>query len=371
MSPTVKDLLTDEVRDLPTSPIPVDAVVRDGHRRLWRHRATGGTAAFAAVAVLGALVVQAAPNGDGDGGFAGTVDRSAATYSTGSTIHDGDQEIDVSPHEVASFVQTDDGFVFVDQDSDVYFADGATVEQIGDGNGTWTLAADDAGSYVGWVDYGDSPPDYVIYDTSTRSEVMRRTDEDGEPLGSGEHTSFVQDIDGDIAYLRDSKGFVAWNLIDGTSERLASDVDPSWLLGVADGRLAHVESEGDRRYVVVSEDPHADHPRVPFDAEAVGAELSPMGKYVVTRAPETGDLVVTEVASQRDVTPDGIGYLAGLAPMHWIDDDSFSIAWTPPGSERPDISLCSISAGECRVVVESVARTWELRGPNGEDEPLT
>jgi hypothetical protein len=382
----MRKLLTDEVRDLPTAPIPVDAVINDGRRRLWRHRAAGGTATFAAVAALALVAPSIVGGGEDSGGngapaASGVVDPKAATYSTGSTIHDGDRRIDVSPHEVASFVQTDDGFVFVGQEDDVYFTDGESVERIGDGNWAGHLEADDIGSYVGWVDYRaiPDPPEYVVYDTSTRSEVMRWVDEDGGPSGQGEHTTEVVDIDGDLAYVRDSQGFVAWNLTEGTSERIAATVDPHWLWGVADGQLAHVERDGRGRYLVVSEDPRADRPRVPIGWEAVGAELSPTGRYVVTGGPGTAELVVTEMPSQRDVTPDGIRYLPGLGPMEWVDDDSFYIGWGPPGIDyyegpagaaEPDIARCWISTGECRVVAENVAPSYAVRGPNGEIEPL-
>jgi hypothetical protein len=373
----MRKLLTDEVRDLPTAPIPVDAVINDGRRRLWRHRAAGGTATFAAVAAL-ALVAPSIVDGAGDSAgngapaASGVVDPKAPVYSTGSTIHHGDQQIDVSPHTVVSMVRTDDGFVFVSQDSDVYFADGTTVERINDGNGMWSLAADDTGSYVGWVDYGTvpDPPEYVVYDTSTRSEVRRWSDEDGGPSGGGEHTTDMVDIDGDIAYVRDSKGFVAWNLTDGSSERIASGVGPDWLWGVADGQLAHVESEGNRRYVVVSEDPQADRPRIRFDWKALGAKLSPTGKHVVTLALRTGDVVVSDAQAERDVTPDDGRYPFGLAPLQWVSDDVFYAVGTPRGGTLADVVRCRISTGGCRVVAKAVAPAGEVQGPNGENSPI-
>jgi hypothetical protein len=374
MSPSMKDLLTDEVRDLPTGPIPVESVISDGRRRLWRHRVAGGAAACAAFAALGLLAPSLVGwsglgGGDGEPVIAGSVDRAVA-YSTGSTIHSGHREIDVSPHIVLSFVQTDDGFVFVNQESRVYFTDGATTEQIGDANGMWSLAADDTGSYVGWVEVG-LPPEFVVYDTSTMSEVLRTSEGNTRhSASSGPQKAEMEDIDGDVAYVHDSEGVVAWNLTDGTNERIVSGVGPSWLWGVADGQIAHVESAGGRRYVVVSDDPQAEQPRVRLGYEPLGAKFSPSGRYVVTLAPRTGEVAVSELPSGRDVTPDDSRYVAGLAPLQWVDDDSFYTVGTPRGGGLADVVRCWIATGKCQVVAGAVAPASQVQGPSGENAPI-
>jgi hypothetical protein len=376
MSPSMRELLNEEVQNLQSAPVAVEAVIKDGRRRLWRYRAVGGTAAFAAVAA--AAVVAPLIGWPGNGGDAGPaityVDRTVATYSRGSTIHYGDQQIDVSPHQVLSLVRTDDGFVFVNQDSEVYFADGATVEQIGDGNGWLKLAADDTGSYVGWVDFGGERPEFVVYDTSTRADVLRTSEGtvSGIPGYDGPKAARLWDIDGDIAYVHDAEGATAWNLTDGTSEPIASGVGTGWLFGAADGQIAHVLGDGRHRYVVVSDDPTAEQPRVRLGWAPLGAKLSPTGKHVVTIAWGTGQIAVTEMPSQRDVTPDDSRYAdgGGLAPLQWVGDDVFYTAGTPRGGESADLVRCTISTGECRVVVESIGPSHEIQGPDGANSPL-
>lgn len=167
----------------------------------------------------------------------------------------------------------------------------------------------------------------------------------------------------------DADGVTAWNLTDGTSQRIVTGVGPGWLWGVADGQIAHVESDGGRRYVVVSEDPQADQPRVRRGYEPLGAKLSPTGKYVVTLSPR-GDVAVTEMPSARDVRPDDSRYVAGLAPLQWVDDDVFYAAGTPDGGESADVVRCTISTGRCRVVVEAVGPAAQIQGPNGENSPI-
>ncbi|MGH3483643.1 MAG: hypothetical protein ACRDPQ_10450 [Nocardioidaceae bacterium] len=373
----MKELLNEEVQNLPSEPVPVNAVIRDGRRRLWRYRAVGGTAAFAALAAVAVVapLVGGPGNGDDAGPAITHVDRTVATYSRGSTIHYGDREIDVSPHQVLSFVRTDDGFVFVNQDSEVYFADGATVEKVGDGNGWWKLAADDTGSYVGWVeDDGGERSEFVVYDTSTRTDVLRTSEGtvSGIPGYDGPKAARLWDIDGDIAYVHDAEGATAWNLTDGTSERIASGVGTGWLFGVADGQIAHLQGDGSHRYVVVSDDPAADQSRVRLGWDPLGAELSPTGKHVVTIAWGTAQIAVTEMPSQRDVTPDDSGYAdaGGLAPLQWVGDDVFYAVGTPRGGESADVVRCTISTSECRVVVESVGPSHAIQGPSGENSPI-
>jgi hypothetical protein len=375
MSPSMKELLTEEVHRLPSAPVPVDAVIKDGRRRLRRHRAGGATVAAVAV---GALAVAAPlvgwPTNSADGGPAiGQVDRTVATYSIGSTIQYGDQAIDVSPHQVWSFVRTDDGFVFCTESGEVYFADGATVEKIGDGNDWQTLAADDTGSYVGWVDFGSERPEFVFYDTSSRAEVLRTSEGNvtGPAAFDGPEGARMGDIDGDTAFVHDAEGVTAWNLTDGTSEQIAPGVLSGWLWAVADGRIAHVQEGGPGLdHLVVSDDPAADQPRLPFGWDPPGVKLSPTGKHVVTIAPVTADIAVTELPSGRDVAPDDSQYSDGLIPLQWVGDDVLYAAGTPRGDDAADVVRCTIPTGTCRVVVEAVGPAEQIQAPSGQNSPM-
>ncbi|HYJ66030.1 MAG TPA: hypothetical protein VEX15_00025 [Nocardioidaceae bacterium] len=367
MSTSLKELLTDEVRDLPSAPVPVAAVISDGRRRLWRHRALRGTGAFAAVA-LAALVVHVVPDGSGsDPAGSGGFEQRTATYATSSTIHYGDRVIDVSPHSVWSFVQTDDGFVFTTESGDVYLADGDTVDQIGDGSDDGLLVADDSGSYVAWVDHA---AELVVYDTGTRQEVTR-TVAAGEPSDGvylDDDGPYVVALDGGTVYWRTGKGVVAWDVSTQSGGVLVAHQNQFYVHDVVDGMIAQIWTpDAERpRDLVVSADPNATNPRFSMEENS---NLSPSARYLAAGDRFDTDGGIFDVTSGDDVTPTAQGYASAMF-VQWIDDGHYVARGVLAQDNRVDLLTCSIADRQCVPAPPSAGLVGEIEFPMGEHAPF-
>lgn len=363
MSSTLRELLTNEVGDLPTAPIPVEAVIRDGRHRLWRHRALGGAGACAAVA-LAALAVYVVPGGSGgDPAGSGGFEQRTATFARGSTIHYGDRAIDVSSHRVWSFVQTDDGFVFSTENGDVYLADGETVDQIGDGSDDNLLVADDSGSYVAWVDH---PDELVVYDTATREEVTRTTavNERTDGVYLDDDGPYVVALDGDTAYWRTGEGVVAWDVSTRSGDVLVAHENQFYVHDVVDGRIAQIWTPGAElpRDLVVSADPDATNPRLPMQENS---NLSPSARYLAAGDRFDTDSRIFDVASGDDVTPTVRGY-ASVMIVQWIDDGHYIARAVAARDNRVDMLTCSIADRRCVLTPPAAGPVAEVEFPIGE-----
>ncbi|MEJ7691118.1 MAG: hypothetical protein WKF76_12185 [Nocardioidaceae bacterium] len=121
MSGLLKDVMNKRAEAAERPHLDLDAIVATGEKRIRRHRvaaAVATTAAVATIAVAAATVVdtdqRSTPDGIQPATSPAKFEQRTTTYSAGSVIHHGDQQIDVAPHSITSFVQTDDGFVFTD-----------------------------------------------------------------------------------------------------------------------------------------------------------------------------------------------------------------------------------------------------------------
>jgi hypothetical protein len=352
MTETLKDMMNARAEAAPGPRIDLDAVMRTGRRRVWRNRAAGGTAAGAVVAAA-ALVVPALPLGSDDAAVTDPApfETRKVTYAEGSTIHYGDRRIDVSPHVLSSFVQTDYGFVYVTQNRHrVYFTDGESSEPIGRTSRGDDLVADDSGGYVGWREDGQA----VFYDTATGADVFRADLESGRRSCLTEYVPpHPIAIDDGTAYLCERDEVSAWDLSDQT-ETLRVDAGPDRQLhDVASGYLAWELREDDATTgSVMSQDPAADEPLfVGFSA----ADLSPNADYVYGYDTRDSELTVIWERANPEAHPHvPDGYPVWLL-MQWIDDDRYSVAaYRDDGSGDPagvpDLLVCSIQHDGCRVV---------------------
>lgn len=364
----LKNVLTDRATATPPPRLNLDAVVEAGESRVRRRRAlmvAASTATVLGLALGGSALtdVGADPAPDQLSPAAPAFADRLLTYAVGSTIFYGDREVDVAPYQVSTFVQTRDGFVFTDRAGEIRFSDGRTVVPVGRTNQPYgrLLAADPNGSYVGWVDTEAKPaPEFVVYDTDTRAEVVR-TSEGNTPEASsaGEFAlPTIAAIDGDVAYWHSEAGTTAWNVGSNTGAAIAPNTDSRWLVDVADGKLVHRAGQS----VVVSADPAAAEPAFP----ASFAELSPHARYLATDVSD--ELRVFDVSSGAQVTPPHPGH-PFIAVTSWLDDDSFVALGIPAGNtpaQPVDLLTCSVTAGECTVANAGVATVKELAVPIGE-----
>ena len=370
MTGTLKDLMTERADAQSAPQIDVDAILRAGDSRVRRRRVAVGAGAvgLAAAVALGApaVIPSSAPEPAGTMQPAsGEFGEHRVTYAAGATIHYGAQSIDVSPHSVETFVQTDAGFVFIDGAGTIYFTDGDNVDEIGRSEQPYgpLLAADDTGSYVGWVDTSVRPAaEFVVYDTSVRTEVVRTAAGNQPPSQDvGEFDIPVMEaLDGERAYWHSSAGITSWDLTSNNGELLAPGANYLWLQDAAAGKLARLTR--DTRQIVVSDDPAATAPV--FDGSF--ADLSPNATYVYTDVDDA--MKVFDVRTGEERTPDHPGY-PFMVLSQWLDDDRFVAVAIKAGnneSDPLDLLTCSISTGECRVAVSEVARVNDLALPTGE-----
>lgn len=345
----LSDLLEDGGSRIPVSPAPHAAILARAARRRRLRTArwlAAGVVATATVAIVAIGVTQVGGDDSGGSGIASSTIESftqaRVTYAEGSTIHYGDQTIDVAPYEVMALVQTDDGLVFVDRDFVVRFTDGGGLEQIGQVEGftgDLVLAADDTGSYVGWID-GD---DAVVYDTASGAEVLR------EPVpagGEGERT--VAAVDGDFAYVQSGAGVDVWDLTTQTNTTITR-ADPNDRLGdVANGYLLWHHFNGTS---VVSRDPEAEQPVFNKIIGEDEDQLSPDASYV------SAPIWLFERATQQDVTPREADPLPE-GKLQWLDNDRYVAdtdnMHTSARSDPHDLLICTASEGTCSVVAESL-----------------
>jgi hypothetical protein len=359
MTETLKDMMAARADAAPGPDIDIAGLIHTGRRRVWRHRAIGGTAAGAVLAVVGLIAPSVLPGGgDGDPSFSDGLGERQISYASGSTIHYGDESIDVAPHQLASYVVTDDGFVYAAADGDVYFTDGDGSTRIGHAGGDNRLVADDSGSYVGWVETDPgSGTEVVVYDTAVGGEVFRSPKDDGS--GSGCYTAIpglaLRAIDGDTAYICGADGTSAWDLPSRTQQWVTPPRPGSvQLADVADGYLAWALPDWDRTGTIVS--PHEDADR-PFYGQVTASSLSPDSRYIAG-IQLTGDSwrsLLFDRTTEREVELAMPEYREWYV-LQWVDDDRFTAVgydaedYEGAAADAPDLLTCDASSASCTVV---------------------
>ncbi|MGH3333446.1 MAG: hypothetical protein ACRDPJ_19285 [Nocardioidaceae bacterium] len=353
-----------EHADSATPPQPdLDAIVTAGDRRTRRTRMAAGlgvaAVVTAAVAVPSALTLDRAtdaPVASTQGAEQGVYADRLPTYSLGSVIHYGGTTVDVHD-QVASFVQTDDGFVYATKNGEVHFADGRTTEKIGrtSTDGLY-LKADDSGSTVAWVEFPEGEaPEFVVYDTGMRAEVLRTSQGNTAGMTSFRDTdaAYIFGVDGDDVYWRSGDGLVRYDLQTGESEVLSADANPFDVSDVANGHIAHLirRDGGEASALRVSTD--LNEPAKPLPSGWNGY-LSPDATYIAVD--QADEMAVYDVATHEDVSPDTQGY-AFVAGYAWLDDRTVMMIGMekPEKSEPIDILRCSVPSGTCEVVEDDVA----------------
>jgi hypothetical protein len=351
--------------------LDIGDVVRVGRRRVWRRRAAGGSVACAVLAALTLIAPSVLPNGDDDPSFVGGLGERQISYASGSTIHDGDQAIDVSPHRVDFYVQTDDGFVYAAQNG-VHFTDGEGSEKIGTHPSGEVLVADDTGSYVGWVESQRDGSQAVVYDTARGRDVFRSPKLDSHSRGCFGNVGGslgLTAIDGDVAYICDGSDMTAWNLTTNTSQwstpHRPGHPGKVWLTDVNNGYLAWSSTEfADTRGTIVSREPEADEPSYP---EIAANQLSPDANYIA--GGENGHSVVFDRTTNQEVDLDMPEYQEWYV-MRWLGNDLFTAMGfhakdADDAREAPDLLTCDASSAMCKVVGQAQASGGAILPPTG------
>ena len=372
MGELLKDVMGERAGAEAPPELDLEAIVRAGDRRVWGHRAITGIAVAAVIGVVtvvaptvldqmrddGAPVTdQPSPPTPG-GGF----ETHRTSYAMGSTVHYGDEAIDVSPYIVSGFVKTDDGFVVAATDGAVVLADGETVKPIGSTTlrpGYAAVVADDRGSLVSWAEPTGSGTDFVVFDTAARSEVARAADPDAS-IGNKEPAfglPVVEALDGRTAYWHRSDGTVAFDVDSGETTMLQEGASTDWLKDVENNTLAFASF--DDQAVVVSRDPNASGPTVPGYTE--NAWLSSHASYLATDK-QIGDLVIHNVDGGADVVTTDSGTASWF--VQWASDSEY-IAADVMAQDLVSFRKCLIAAQQCTVTAGSVGEQAAVMFPDG------
>lgn len=366
MTGLLKDLMHDRADNLGAPALEVDAMVRDGNRRVSRRRTmmTGGVAAAAVAAalVLPAVLPERVPQGSDVAAGPGA----SASYATGSVVHLGSQSIDVG-REIHAFVATTDGIVFTDVDGAVWASNGDEPRQIGTTLAKYErLVAD--GEWAAWLDIArPGGPAFAVHsidrDETRYLDTTTAPDVDNGPL--------VRAIDGDILWFDDGGVTKAWHFgtTDAPTAPETGDAEVE-VADVEDGLIAYWsrsatnggEDKSEEFRIGRSLTEGVTLPGYPGN----NTDLSPDGRWALVEDSDRG--VLYDVATGTEQPWDHAGY-AYLVGYEWTGPDTFSALGLKNVDETTpaDLLTCTASAGTCVVSTAEAGTTGSLQLPIGED----
>ena len=351
---------------LPAPDIDLDAIVAEGERQVRRQRLGTGLVAAARAGPkpptarsvprhLGGEEVSPASRG----AFA----EGSITYALGRHIYWDGHALDVG-RPVASYVATDNGFVYTSADGGVWLYDGTSSAWIGNAQDN-RLRADDQGSLVSWVETAeDGHARFVVYDAAAHARVARVDDEPADTsVSPDEAGAKVFAVDDGSVYWRHDAQLARYDIPSDRESVLAAEPGTE-ILDVSYGTLAFTAGTGQGAGAAVAQtlDPEA-----PVVARASDVLLSPNARYLATQVGD--DIAVYDLGSGEDVTPDTSGY-PSAAVVDWVDPGSATVLGVrrtdDAGHASGDVLRCDIR-DECTVEgTFAVADGEELVAPTGE-----
>jgi hypothetical protein len=240
MTDLLRDTLNEHADGIQPPPLDLDGIVAAGNRQISRRRALtvlGGAVATAAVAVGGATLIRPRAERPQPARPAPFAERRAVTFALGNEIHYGSDVVPVPSKHINAFVQTDAGFVFLDEGNNIHIADRSGVRATG--QGTWSLTADHRGSLVAWVEDFNDHCESVVYDVAANRELVRTPVGNAIPANASlAYGPRIVAIDGNTAYFGTLKGLYRWDISTNNGELLAK-VPPDAVRTVAAGQLVY------------------------------------------------------------------------------------------------------------------------------------
>ncbi|GAB2590074.1 hypothetical protein [Kribbella endophytica] len=348
MTGLIKETLTEHADAVTEPALDLDAVMRTGDRRIKRRKvATRLTVAAAAVAVVagGITAVRVVDNSAPPAGQPGNFTERRPTYSMDSKIHFGSETIEVGKDEIATFAQTDAGFVYVTPTGTVKAADGRRITQIGAGNTLKRLTVDDAGTLVGWVDSGAQRPEFVVYDVAARREVVRTAQGTVANPAEGKAPR-VSAIDDGFAYFSTGTGVYRWNLATGANSLIDPKAGPEKLQGVDAGQFTWevLQAPNQTQQIAVGTDLRRPPAKV-YDGWT--SNVSPSARYLMTDMADEVRLFDLRTGQQLPLKFPGYTL---IVPTQWQGDGSFyAVGFTKDEKAPVDLLKCSTSELTCEV----------------------
>ena len=356
--------------------LDLDAIVRDGNRRLRRRRSVMAAGA-------GALALVAAGTAVGLHGRGTTAEPSPAdqaakplVYAVGSVIHSGDSTIDVG-RKVVSMVQTARGFVFSDPGQNVYEEQDGDVQQIGHlATARSRLVTGDDGLVATWWDGHQIHLWPVAFSEGNRNTIppAQSWQPDRTPyveaLSDG-HLWFWDGRETKVAEVRPTEGTAFWpdaGLPDpGTVQDAAGDrilVRVSNGLAVVRANLRPLDAAG-----ITTWKPGTDLTGVtPQVSDDSTGDLSPDGSHWFTDDHDQFAVFDSATGHRQDVAFQDLGFQFA-APYQWLDDDTIAALALPKATNDPQsISLltCHVSTNDCVVTAQDIGDSTQVAIPVGE-----
>lgn len=317
----LRQRLRDESALLPEfAPVDVAAVSADADRRVRRRAVTTVTAVV--VLVVGVAVVLSGLRGESRVEPAPPVPV-PPTWAAGTTIHDGDGELEVG-RRVDAFVRTSVGFVVASR-GEVWSVVGEVVTRVGSIGRYPTLVGDDEGSLVVWQEPGDDRGLRVLDQTGGSPRRLQHT----APLFE------LVALDGTSAYVRTRQGSLVLDVRTGEpvpSPAQGSVVDAEDGVTVVDlGDDVRVESARGGGHSL-------------GDVDVRVADLSPNARWLAV--PSAGASVYDVAAgSWLDLRVEGQFVL----PYGWSGPETALLLVGDDANSAARIMACPVPDGACTV----------------------
>ena len=360
MTGLLKHTLETRADELGPLPLDLDAVVREGDRRVRRRRQAliGGGAALAVAASATAYAVVARPSAPPTTQVAGDP-TAPLVYASGTTLHDGDRTVDLGVHPV-SLVPTGSGVVFADAGRQVYAWDGSgDPRRIGFVPGIDSrLVASDDGSVVAWAQGGDLE---VLRDGAQRPDSVPLT-----PPATDELT-YVDAVTGSNVWVWDGRGIVRVDVATGASRVVARGGDREQVQSAGGGsllvRYPSGEDGGPSMDVVPQSWDGTGHPRV---SDFSSGTLAPDGRHWFSQDADQFAVMDSQTGERTDMPYDGFAF---AAPYRWVDADTIE-ALAMKGTKDPrtqsiSILRCTLSTTSCEVAASDLGTYEQVTLPIG------
>ncbi|GAA1960504.1 hypothetical protein GCM10009798_20180 [Nocardioides panacihumi] len=355
MTGQLRDLLEERADAVGFRPPDLAEIVAEGDRRVRRRRLRAVTAAAVVTAVVGGGAVVAGAIRHPDEVVTGGGLADAVTWSRGSTIHVGPDEIDVG-FLIHGFLRTSSGFVLMDGQQSVWSVTDAGQRRIGKVGGQERLVADRNGTLAAWIDPAD---ELVVFD-----QLAGTTRSFGDLAGTSDGGGVLA-LDGRTVYWRSGAGVVTVNADTGKVTPFADG--RLQLFDVKNSVLAFADATRDLKVGSSLEDAK---PIVAWSLDTHGGDepvvLSPTGRWVaVAHIRVTGSGDSQEIESRLNVYDVRTHAATALhlpggrwvaVPSVWLGDATLQVMGlfgNPPftgDTIDPSLFSCSLPSGSCRRV---------------------
>jgi hypothetical protein len=380
MNDLLRDTLAERADGVEPPPLDLDGIVAAGNRRRSRRRALAVLGGSAVTLTGGGLAVAAIRKHMVPPPVPTPFTERRVTYAVGSEIHYGNDVIRVTPHKVATFVQTGAGFVFLNENNDIHVADRSGVRSLG--KSAWRLTDDLTGNLVAWVEGFNDHFESVVYEVAARRDLVRTRTGNKIPgnasLAVGPR---VVALDGNLAYLGTLDGLYRWDLSTNQGELIAK-VGPEVVRTVTAGHFVY-QQPLDKFAVTTLTVATTVNATSPAKFTGEQSFLSPTAAYLVTEPddarptiqPAWADLQLFDVASGRRISLPNTYHSKYFG--QWLDDTTCTIAAERPTSEL-DLLVVNARTGAVRIAVptftkltfrKTPARTASFALPTG--NPIT